>query len=260
MGTKLFYYIFIVFLVPNLNFSQDANLLTVEYVYSNDIYSKKETLVLNGSKAVYFRPPFSQTNTRNITNDGNGEIFISAGDIDIHSTILFSDSKSIRHYTLTNDTKRYIVEEPVTDLKWTILNSNKTISGYKCKKATLDFRGRSYEAFITPDITTMYGPFKFNGLPGLIMEMTSIDDKDGTYHSWKVQKISSSVHYDDKILDLKNYKGIYIKIKDFIKLKEDQSRRKSEISNSRLPQNTKVTKVVYNRLGIEKIYEWETQE
>lgn len=39
------------------------------------------------------------------------------------------------------------------------------------EKATTVFRGRTYEAWFTPDIPVSDGPWKFSGLPGLILEV-----------------------------------------------------------------------------------------
>lgn len=61
--------------------------------------------------------------------------------------------------------------ENIPELSWTIQNERKTIRGYSCQKATTTFRGRIYEAWFTPEIPIREGPYKFGGLPGLILEM-----------------------------------------------------------------------------------------
>lgn len=62
-------------------------------------------------------------------------------------------------------------EEDTPDLKWQIQSDRKTLMMYSCQKATAEFRGRKYVAWFTSDIPIPEGPFKFGGLPGLIMEM-----------------------------------------------------------------------------------------
>jgi len=74
----------------------------------------------------------------------------------------------------------YIYTEPTENLKWTIASEQKTILGYNCQKATATFRGRDYEAWFTMDIPSKYGPYKFTGLPGLIL---SLQDNNKEY-SW----------------------------------------------------------------------------
>lgn len=46
------------------------------------------------------------------------------------------------------------------------------ILGYLCKNATTTFRGREYEAWYTTAIPIPDGPWKFSGLPGLILQIT----------------------------------------------------------------------------------------
>ena len=64
-------------------------------------------------------------------------------------------------------------------LKWLLKDSVKKILGYEVHKATLNYRGRHYTAWYAPAIAVSDGPYKFWGLPGLILEI--YDDKDD-YH------------------------------------------------------------------------------
>lgn len=73
-------------------------------------------------------------------------------------------------------------------ITWKLDNSNDTvILGYTCKMATTFFRGRSYTAWFTPDIPISDGPYKFRGLPGLIL---MIYDSQG-FHKFEMVGISS---------------------------------------------------------------------
>ncbi len=58
---------------------------------------------------------------------------------------------------------------------WKLEKETKEILGYSCQKATCDFGGRKYEAFFTSDINVPNGPWRFHGLPGLILEVKSTD-------------------------------------------------------------------------------------
>lgn len=55
--------------------------------------------------------------------------------------------------------------------QWEIKEEQKEISGYQAQKATASFAGRDYIAWFTPEIPIPDGPYKFNGLPGLILEV-----------------------------------------------------------------------------------------
>lgn len=49
------------------------------------------------------------------------------------------------------------------------------ILGFECQKATVTFAGRTYTAWFTPEIPLPYGPYKFGGLPGLILRIQDAD-------------------------------------------------------------------------------------
>ena len=61
--------------------------------------------------------------------------------------------------------------EPTPKQNWQIGNETKTIVGYQCQKAMCSFRGRNYTAWFAVDIPLSYGPWKFCGLPGLILKV-----------------------------------------------------------------------------------------
>lgn len=65
----------------------------------------------------------------------------------------------------------FCYEENKPVLNWTIHNNRKVIANYSCQNATVEFRGRKYEAWFTTEIPISLGPFKFVGLPGLILEI-----------------------------------------------------------------------------------------
>jgi len=72
----------------------------------------------------------------------------------------------------------YIYTDDLNAQEWQIEDSIKIILNYPCQKATCDFRGRKWTAWFTPDIPISDGPWKFGGLPGLIME---VSDHGGHY-------------------------------------------------------------------------------
>jgi len=68
---------------------------------------------------------------------------------------------------LTND---YLVEEALPTIDWKICPDTASFGGLHCQKATAHFKGRDYIAWFCPDIPIHVGPWKLNGLPGVIVE------------------------------------------------------------------------------------------
>lgn len=59
--------------------------------------------------------------------------------------------------------------------QWDIQSDTLSVCGYVCQKAVCHFRGRSFEAWFAPDIPVSLGPWKFGGLPGLILKLYDVD-------------------------------------------------------------------------------------
>jgi GLPGLI family protein len=76
----------------------------------------------------------------------------------------------------------YVTEKrPVID--WQLQPETKKIGNYEARKATAKFRGRVYTAWYTLEIPLPYGPWKLQGLPGLILE--AYDKKKEMYLYFK---------------------------------------------------------------------------
>ena len=75
------------------------------------------------------------------------------------------------------------------DLNWTYsLDETMVLYNYTCNKATTKYAGREYTAWYTLDVPISYGPYKFFGLPGLIIK---IEESTGMY-IWEMYSLSVS--------------------------------------------------------------------
>lgn len=70
---------------------------------------------------------------------------------------------------------------------WKIINEKKTISNYICQKATTNYLGREWIAWFTNDIPFQDGPYKFNGLPGLVVQISDSENE----HSFELIQIKN---------------------------------------------------------------------
>lgn len=71
---------------------------------------------------------------------------------------------------LSRDIGFTYVKEDLPKIEWNITNEKKTIGNFDCTKASGCFRGRKYTAWFATSIPLPYGPWKLQGLPGLILE------------------------------------------------------------------------------------------
>jgi GLPGLI family protein len=123
--------------------------------------------------------------------------------------------KQVETYERISGNYYRITEE--LDFKWQALNKKDTlIAGYRCKEAQTFFRGRKYRAWYTLEIPINDGPYKFKGLPGLIIKL---EDRKKE-HSFELEYFEK-INYNKPIyFRTKNY--VNIDSKDYKKLKQNE--------------------------------------
>lgn len=70
--------------------------------------------------------------------------------------------------------------EETLSLDWKILPDKEKIGEYNTQKATTEFGGRKWTAWFAQEIPLQDGPYKFHGLPGLIVKI----EDDAKNYSW----------------------------------------------------------------------------
>ncbi|EGV44014.1 GLPGLI family protein [Bizionia argentinensis JUB59] len=90
--------------------------------------------------------------------------------------IIYKDNQSKYIYSIERIfLKPFLVKDSMNIFNWKINENKKEILGYSCQQATVHYRGRNYTAYFTTEIPFQTGPWKFYGLPGLILEAESDD-------------------------------------------------------------------------------------
>lgn len=122
------------------------------------------------------------------------------------------------------DGKHTYLKEVLPKFSWKITKQKKKIAKFNCILAETNFRGRKYFAWYTPDIPVYSGPWKLNGLPGMILEAYD----EGKYISWTFQKYQFPIKTTQKytISKDKNAKDIkYLNIDEFKTYCKDEIQR-----------------------------------
>ncbi|THV57537.1 GLPGLI family protein [Chryseobacterium candidae] len=123
---------------------------------------------------------------------------------DFPETIGTTSAKMYISLPIYNKNFRY--EEP-NAINWQLFNEFKTIGKYKCQKAIAKKYGRTWIAWFAKEIPFPFGPYKFSGLPGLILEVSD-ERKDYVYtmYSFRKRKYtcnSANMYKDSKLVDKK---------------------------------------------------------
>lgn len=87
----------------------------------------------------------------------------------------------------------YQEDRPV---KWEVTNIMEKQNGYSAQKAVTEFGGRVWTAWFTKDIPLSDGPYKFSGLPGLIVKL---EDDKGDYKFDLVKKLTIKNAFEEQI-------------------------------------------------------------
>lgn len=110
---------------------------------------------------------------------------------------------------------------------WKLIDEIKMIGSLKCKKAEIHFKGRDWVAWYSTEIPFPYGPYKFSGLPGLIIKIT---DTTGDF-DFELAKAEASSKLKGKLVAIR--KRQYTNAK--LVTKKDLSE-----ANNNLRQNAKL--------------------
>ncbi len=139
----------------------------------------------------------------------------TGGHLSKYKIIKNLNNDSVVMYESSVFTRDYIkVTETITP-EWNLVyNSDTIISNLKCKKATTQFGNRNYTAWYTTEIPINDGPYKFRGLPGLIVK---IKDKD-LHHVFELT-LFQEINYNKPIYhDKEQYREV--NMKEYYKVKK----------------------------------------
>lgn len=91
-------------------------------------------------------------------------------------TYIFKDSEKgvmvSREVALTE----LFVKDRLDLFQWNLQKEKIRILDYECQKATASYRGREYVAYFTTDLPYKAAPWKFHGLPGVVLKAYSTDN------------------------------------------------------------------------------------
>jgi len=170
----IFYFVFTFFCFSQTNNSAVGK-INYEYVsnYTFKKVNRPSTLLFSENNSVFINSkgdePIVYMNGVNF-RDG---YYVQ----DKIGNLIFKDfiKDSIRIRKLVN-TEPYVSKENLPKFEWKIKDTTKQIGSFNCRLATTSFRGRNYSAWFTEKIPFADGPWKFSGLPGMILEVVSEDN------------------------------------------------------------------------------------
>ena len=89
---------------------------------------------------------------------------------------------------------RYLTDEAMRPLRWTMLAERDSICGYLCQKASAEYAGRKWTAWFAESLPTRFGPWRLSGLPGLILRAVS-EDGIHRFECLGVEAVKEAISY-----------------------------------------------------------------
>lgn len=236
-----------------LTYAQEGELydIVAEYdIYYNteipNVKSGKLIIKKNLSQSIFL---FGENETKNKIHNDSEAIIIQEKSSERYNFFDFKLNKLLSKEIVNK--KEYLTNEIVPTIKWTLDSIEKKIGDLQVKKASAVFRGRNYIAWYSEDYPINLGPWKFQGLPGLIIE---IYDESNRYH-WLMKSLVKKYNIEETQFIIKEENINEIDLKEYVKLRYETN--STLINESKLPRGTIVESKKPNRNGIELLYEWE---
>ena len=179
-GTRIMYeYRF----VPDLEKKDSANteLMYLDIKKDGSKFYSRQKFYSDSVRDVYIQKQLASGAGNFSYNDSN------AGKVGYTVNKTYPDFKVNMHTTLGQNRFDVLDSKP---MNWKIEFEKKKIDKFEVQKATLDFGGRTWTAWFSQDFPFQDGPYKFQGLPGLILEM---EDSTGTH----IFKFAGSKKFDE---------------------------------------------------------------
>lgn len=190
---------------------------------STDIYSKRqeETLVQIGkNKSLFISTNMFKRDSMMTSSIINKQPMLNLAGAPkttmSYKIVKNRDTKTITYYD--NFLSTYLDYDEEMKLNWELTNEVEKIDQLNCKIAYINYAGRRYKTWYSTDIAIPEGPYKFSGLPGLIIKM---EDTKGFY---KFELISfKDVSSDKQLITIssKHDKSKKVSKQDFLKAKRN---------------------------------------
>lgn len=162
-------------------------------------------LLANAEESKFFSPISEWVDSINSTPDGAskfqemGRAAAMKGDWDniprrdgSYYVVKSLTENKMRIYDIIGAMNKFYYDETPGEWNWEITDSTKNVIGYECIKASTDYHGRRWEAWFAPEIPVQNGPWKLEGLPGLILE-ASADGGKYTFTATGIQETTKPI-------------------------------------------------------------------
>lgn len=240
--------LFIILIVSSKEIFSQSNNIVVKYrmeLNFGDIKMFDAILKSNDNKAVFEYSLKNNFDSITSRTDTSGNYFINIPDSLIYK--IYSNRENGNQNEIIRagvNQKVYFVTDTMQKIQWNLSNETKTIGNYICLKANTFFKGRKYTVWYTPIIPSFFGPWKFNGLNGLILEAYD-ETNEVRFKAINISYIKTPLNFE---LSNKYKKVSRNKLKQIV---EEENNEFEEMLISNSSRDFKVSVKITNKNAIE---------
>lgn len=209
---KLFQLLIVLYSILSYSQSSDKELLQGDFTYSlkarlntqiANIHEELFSLQVSNNQAFFtsvqsLKRDSVIENSLQTRKNLDGSISLSLGGVSVPKTRFLStivqSNENVQYFQLVGMSLLTYKQPVITG--WKLINESKIINTIHCKKAELSYRGRNWTAWYSTEIPFPYGPYKFSGLPGLIIK---IADETGDFDFELVKSVANTELKDKQL-------------------------------------------------------------
>lgn len=204
----------LIILTCNLAFSQ-----THRFIYELEIHKKEDTVNVNMALDInkdfvkFYDYEFVKQDSIRKTGE-NAQYFSDSEQLMSRKRDSFENQM---FFSIKYD---YFVITSTDKMNWKLEKETKQAGKFTLHKATTDFGGRQWTAWFAPEFPFQEGPYKFRGLPGLILE---IYDSENVFHYTFIESKNLAKTFDTSDFLETHYgkKPINVSLKQYQKVELD---------------------------------------
>lgn len=150
----------------------------------------------------------------------------------------------------------YLISDEFPPLVWnTNYTDVDTLGKHVCHKATADYRGTTLVAYYTNDVPVPVGPYKFGGLPGLVVMLYN---EGANPQYWLLKEIEYPYTGDVPVNEKYINALPKLSLEHYVKKEDLETEERMRMMMSKMPLMEGVT-VEHKKVrgSVEQVYEWE---
>lgn len=188
--------------------SAKKELMFLDVTPSSSRYYSYDTYKQDSIRYADFQRQISTTGSMNVV-----ATTVQRGFVRYSVSKNYPDFKTYLHSRVGRDAYKILDETP---MNWKIESDKQQIGEFNAQKATTYFQGRKWTAWFTTEIPLQDGPYKFRGLPGLIVKVSN-DNQTHLIELKAVKKLVAPIDFTKESLTFSN-KELEIDYKTYLKL------------------------------------------